>query len=100
MLAGRGDADEKTPTPARQRRAGRAAAVRRGAGAPRVFRIGWLTAQRPPSLVPYVQAFRTSLAELGFVEGKNLTIEFRYGDDDIGARCAASPTSWFACRST
>ena len=49
---------------------------------PRVFRIGWLTAQRPPSLVPYVQAFRTSLAELGFVEGKNLAIEFRYGDDD------------------
>jgi len=49
---------------------------------PRVFRIGWLTAQRPPSLVPYVQAFRTSLAELGFVEGRNLALEFRYGDDD------------------
>jgi putative ABC transport system substrate-binding protein len=46
-------------------------------------RIGWLTAQRPPSLVPYVQAFRSSLAELGFAEGKNLTIEFRYGDDDL-----------------
>jgi putative ABC transport system substrate-binding protein len=50
----------------------------------RVFRIGWLTAQRPASLVPYVQAFRTSLAELGFVEGRNLAIEFRYGDDDLG----------------
>ncbi len=48
----------------------------------RVVRIGWLTAQRPPSLVPFVQAFRTSLAELGFVEGRNLTIDFRYGDDD------------------
>jgi putative tryptophan/tyrosine transport system substrate-binding protein len=46
-------------------------------------RIGWLTAQRPPSLVPYVQAFRSALAELGFAEGKNLTIEFRYGDDDL-----------------
>jgi putative ABC transport system substrate-binding protein len=33
--------------------------------------------------VPYVQAFRSSLAELGFAEGKNLTIEFRYGDDDL-----------------
>lgn len=52
------------------------------AAQPRVARIGWLTAQRPPSLVPYVQAFRTSLAELGFVEGRNLTIDFRYGDDD------------------
>ena len=50
----------------------------------RPARIGWLTAQRPPSLVPFVQAFRDSLAALGFVEGKNLTIEFRYGDDDIG----------------
>jgi putative ABC transport system substrate-binding protein len=49
----------------------------------RPARIGWLTAQRPPSLVPYVQAFRASLAELGFAEGKNLTIDFRYGDDDI-----------------
>jgi putative tryptophan/tyrosine transport system substrate-binding protein len=46
-------------------------------------RIGWLTAQRPPSLVPYVQAFRSALAELGFAEGKNLTIEFRYGEDDL-----------------
>ena len=32
---------------------------------------------------PYVKAFLDSLAELGFVEGKNLTIEFRYGEDDI-----------------
>lgn len=54
------------------------------AAQPRAARIGWLTAQRPPSLVPYVEAFRTSLAELGFVEGRNLTIDFRYGDDDIG----------------
>jgi len=50
----------------------------------RSARIGWLTAQRPPSLVPYVQAFRASLAELGFVEGRNLTMDFRYGDDDAG----------------
>lgn len=50
----------------------------------RPARIGWITAQRPPSLVPYVAAFRTSLAELGFVEGRNLTIDFRYGDDDLG----------------
>ena len=50
----------------------------------RPARIGWVTAQRPPSLVPYVAAFRASLAELGFVEGRNLTIDFRYGDDDVG----------------
>ena len=50
----------------------------------RPARIGWLTAQRPPSLVPYLQAFRAELATLGFVEGRNLTIDFRYGDDDRG----------------
>ena len=62
------------------------AALPRFAGAqppPRAARIGWVTAQRPPSLVPYVQAFRDELATLGFVEGRNLTIDFRYGDDDV-----------------
>ena len=49
----------------------------------RVARIGWVTAQRPASLVPYVQAFRAALAERGFAEGSNLTMSFRYGDDDL-----------------
>ena len=49
---------------------------------PRSARIGWLTAQRPASLVPFVQAFRSALSDLGFVEGRNLTIDFRYADDD------------------
>jgi putative ABC transport system substrate-binding protein len=50
---------------------------------PAKARIGWLTAQRPPSLAPYVKAYREALAELGWVEERNLTIEFRYGDDDL-----------------
>jgi putative tryptophan/tyrosine transport system substrate-binding protein len=44
-------------------------------------RIGWLTAQREASLTPYIATLRESLVELGRVEGENLTIEFRYGDD-------------------
>lgn len=51
--------------------------------APKAARIGWLTAQREASLTPYVGAMRTSLGELGYVEGSNLAIEFRYGDDAI-----------------
>ena len=67
----------------RFRRSGQRLAARVGAQPPpRSARIGWLTAQRPASLVPFVHAFRGSLAELGFVEGRNLTIDFRYGDDD------------------
>jgi putative ABC transport system substrate-binding protein len=50
---------------------------------PKQARIGWLTAQREASLTPYVKAMRESLAEMGYVEGKNLTIDFRYGDDEI-----------------
>src|SRR5690242_3325768 len=46
-------------------------------------RIGWITAQREASLTPYVDAFRASLADLGLVEGRNLVIVFRYGDDAI-----------------
>jgi len=61
-----------------------AALPRIAAAQPRPARIGWVTAQRPPSLEPFVKAFRDALAGLGFVEGKNLTIDFRYGDDDLG----------------
>jgi len=50
---------------------------------PRVARIGWLTAQQASSLAPYVDVFRASLAGLGYEEGRNLIIEFRYGDDAI-----------------
>ena len=49
----------------------------------RARRIGWLTAQRAPSIAPYIDALRGSLAELGHVEGGNLAIEFRYGNDAI-----------------
>jgi putative tryptophan/tyrosine transport system substrate-binding protein len=51
--------------------------------AEKVMRIGWLTAQQAASLTPYVDAFRASLTELGLVEGRNLAIVFRYGDDVI-----------------
>lgn len=51
---------------------------------PAPARIGWLTAQREASLSPFLPALREGLAELGHVEGRNLTIEYRYGDDDLG----------------
>ena len=43
-------------------------------------RVGWVTAQTPASLAPYIDAFRRGLAERGYNEGQNLTIEYRYGD--------------------
>ena len=49
----------------------------------RPARIGWLTAQRPASLTPYIEALRAGLAGFGYVEGKNLMIEYRYANDAI-----------------
>jgi putative tryptophan/tyrosine transport system substrate-binding protein len=45
--------------------------------------IGWLTAQRAASLTPFLDVFRNGLAELGYHEGDNLKIEYRYGDDNL-----------------
>jgi putative ABC transport system substrate-binding protein len=50
---------------------------------PRPVRIGWLTGQRQASIAPYLAAFREAMAAAGYVEGQNLTIEYRYGDEDL-----------------
>lgn len=52
-------------------------------GTARPARIGWLTAQRPASLAPYLEAMRAGLAGLGYVEGRNLIIDYRFADDEI-----------------
>src|SRR5262245_55110474 len=53
------------------------------AGNTKLARVGWLTAQRADSLTPFIEALRTGFAELGYVEGRNLTLVFRYGDDQV-----------------
>jgi putative ABC transport system substrate-binding protein len=50
-------------------------------GQAKAARIGWLTAQQESSLTPYLAAFRSSLADLGYAEGRNLVIEYRFGND-------------------
>jgi putative tryptophan/tyrosine transport system substrate-binding protein len=52
-------------------------------GAAKVARIGWLTAQQASSLTPFLEALRAGFTDLGYVEGQNLVIEYRYGDDNI-----------------
>jgi putative ABC transport system substrate-binding protein len=48
-----------------------------------IARIGWVTAQQAASLEPYIEAFRSGLADLGYVEGRNLVLVLRYGDDNL-----------------
>jgi putative tryptophan/tyrosine transport system substrate-binding protein len=40
--------------------------------------IGWLSARSPHDTVPLVAAFHRGLGEDGFVEGQNVTIEYRW----------------------
>jgi putative ABC transport system substrate-binding protein len=51
--------------------------------ADKVLRLGWVTAQEASSLTPVIAAFRASLAGLGYVEGRNVAIEFRFGDNSV-----------------
>jgi putative ABC transport system substrate-binding protein len=52
-------------------------------GASKILRIGWLTAQQEASLTPYLAAMRQGFADLGYVEGRNLVIEYRFGNDRL-----------------
>jgi putative ABC transport system substrate-binding protein len=47
----------------------------------KVPRIGWLTASTLSALAPRVEAFRQGLRELGYVEGKNIVIEWRSAEE-------------------
>src|SRR6516165_9946320 len=42
--------------------------------------IGWLNSETPSGCAPYVAAFREGLSELGFVEGRNVWIEYRWAE--------------------
>jgi putative ABC transport system substrate-binding protein len=47
----------------------------------RVYRIGWLSAgPAPPEPTLGMQAFQQGLRDLGYVEGQNLVMEYRYGE--------------------
>src|SRR5918995_781634 len=49
----------------------------------KIPRIGYLTAGRAPSSMPsrsFTEGFRQGLRELGYIEGKNIIIEYRWGE--------------------
>src|SRR5437660_8850875 len=46
----------------------------------KVPRIGFLGALSPSSISARIEAFRQGLRELGYVEGKNLVIEYRWAE--------------------
>jgi len=46
----------------------------------KIARIGFLGVSTPAAWGPRVDAFRTGLRDLGYVEGKNVVIEFRFAE--------------------
>lgn len=52
------------------------------AAASRVARVGVLVAATPRSYARQVEALRAGLSELGYVEGRNVTIDVRWANDD------------------
>jgi len=49
----------------------------------KVPRIGYLSASSLAALANRTEAFRRGLSDLGYVEGKNIVIEYRYGDGQL-----------------
>src|SRR5215207_2813693 len=49
----------------------------------RTVKIGWLTAQQEASITPYLAAMRQGFSELGYIEGQNLLINYRFGNDQL-----------------
>jgi putative tryptophan/tyrosine transport system substrate-binding protein len=48
----------------------------------KIHRVGFLSGGSPASAVGYLGVFRQALGELGYVEGQNLIIEYRWGEGD------------------
>jgi putative tryptophan/tyrosine transport system substrate-binding protein len=67
------------------------APIAQGQQAAKVHRIGYLASGSPSSDAARTEAFRQGLRELGYVEGQNIVIEYRYaeGKADQFAQLAA-----------
>jgi putative ABC transport system substrate-binding protein len=46
----------------------------------KVSRIGFFVGGFPPAYASRIEAFRQGLHDLGYVEGKNIVVEYRYGE--------------------
>jgi putative ABC transport system substrate-binding protein len=51
--------------------------------AKKVPRIGFQSAASPPAIAARIEAFRQGLRELGYAEGKNILIEYRYAEGKL-----------------
>ena len=64
----------------------------------KVFRIGFLDVSTASGSAVLVEAFRQELRKLGWIEGKNITIEYRFAEQKMIA-CPSLRRTWFVLRS-
>ena len=63
----------------------------------KIFRIGFLDASTASGIAVLVEAFRQELSKLGWIEGKNITIEYRFAEEKLSAYLSLRRT-WFVSR--
>src|SRR5437870_13859651 len=49
----------------------------------KIARIGYLTGDTPGGQAARIEAFRQGLRELGYFEGKNIVVEYRYAEEKL-----------------
>src|SRR5262245_62430407 len=49
----------------------------------KIFRIGFLDNSTASGMAVLLDAFRQELSKLGWIEGKNITIEYRFGEQQL-----------------
>jgi ABC-type uncharacterized transport system substrate-binding protein len=49
----------------------------------KIFRIGFLDNSTAAGFAVFLEAFRQELSKLGWIEGKNITIEYRFADQQL-----------------
>ena len=61
----------------------------------KVFRIGFLDSSTASGSAVLVEAFRQELRKLGWIEGKNITIEYRFAENKSQSACLSLRRTWF-----
>jgi hypothetical protein len=63
----------------------------------KVPRIGYLDNSTASGRKGFLEAFRQELTKLGWIEGKNITIEYRFAEQRMSA-CLSLRRTWFVLR--
>ena len=73
----------------------------------KIFRIGFLDGSTASGSAVFVEAFRQELSKLGWIAGKNFTIEYRFGENkgaerlrELAADLVRLNVDLFVCTST